>query len=69
MLSKNLIKYVQSLDDKKNRQAEGVFLVEGEKSVQELLASDFEVEILVTSDEFYQKNYPLIASKSEAKSS
>ena len=64
MLSKNLIKYVQSLDDKKNRQAEGVFLVEGEKSVQELLASDFEVEILVITEEFYQKNYPLIASKS-----
>ena len=63
MLSKNLIKHTQSLADKKNRQAEGVFLVEGQKSVQELLVSDFEVETLVITEDFYQQNYLLLDSK------
>jgi TrmH family RNA methyltransferase len=40
MLSKNLIKYIQSLHQKKQRDAEQCFLVEGPKVVEELLLSD-----------------------------
>lgn len=43
MLSKNEVKYIQSLCQKKQRQQEGLFLVEGVKLVDELLRSDFEV--------------------------
>lgn len=39
MISKNQIKFIQSLHLKKNRDKEGLFLVEGEKMVNELLAS------------------------------
>ena len=41
MLSKNQLKYIQSLHQKKYRQQQGAFLVEGAKSVQEVLQSDF----------------------------
>jgi RNA methyltransferase, TrmH family len=43
MLSKANIKYIKSLQVKKYRKQEQCFVVEGAKSVQELLASDFEV--------------------------
>lgn len=38
MLSKNKIKYIQSLKDKKGRTEEGVFVAEGNKMVTELLS-------------------------------
>ena len=38
MLSKNKQKLIRSLDRKKNRDAEGLFLAEGPKLVTELLA-------------------------------
>ncbi len=51
MLSKAKIKFVKSLQIKKYRKQEQCFIVEGAKSVQELLSSDFEiVTILATSD-------------------
>lgn len=56
MLSKNLSKSIQSLHQKKNRQTGGVFLVEGAKSVQEVLASDFRVEVLVMTEAFHKEN-------------
>lgn len=56
MLSKNLSKSIQLLHQKKHRQAEGAFLVEGAKSVQEVLASDFHVEVLVMTEAFYKEN-------------
>ena len=40
------IKYIQSLQLKKFRDAHGVFVAEGEKIVSELLASDFKIEML-----------------------
>ncbi|MBL0743557.1 TrmH family RNA methyltransferase [Chryseolinea lacunae] len=52
MLSKAKIKFVKSLQIKKYRKQEQCFLVEGAKSVQELLASDFEVTMLVATAEF-----------------
>ncbi len=51
MLSKAKIKFIKSLQIKKYRKQEQCFLVEGAKSVHELLNSDFElVTLLGTSD-------------------
>lgn len=52
MLSKNKIKLIQSLSRKKNRDESGVFLVEGNKMVEEAIRSGFEIETLVCTSEF-----------------
>lgn len=51
MLSKNNISFIRSLQQKKFREEEGLFIVEGRKTVSELLASDFEVKMLVGTEE------------------
>lgn len=56
MLSKNQVKYIQSLHQKKYRQQHGAFLVEGAKSVQEVLQSDFQTELVIVTDGFYKEN-------------
>jgi TrmH family RNA methyltransferase len=55
MLSKARIKYIKSLQIKKYRKQEQRFVVEGEKSVTELLQSDFEVDVLLATDAFLQR--------------
>jgi TrmH family RNA methyltransferase len=61
MLSKNKIKYLASLSEKKARLEINAFLVEGEKMVFELLDSDFVVTTLL-----YTKKYELaVAHASE----
>jgi RNA methyltransferase, TrmH family len=62
MLSKNLSKYINSLQIKKYRQENGTFLVEGAKSVLELLNSDFEIEMIVSTPLFYDSNTPLFTN-------
>ena len=57
MVSKALGKYVQSLHQKKYRQRHGTFLVEGGKSVLELLSSDLETEHLLVTAEFASQNH------------
>ena len=52
MVSKALGKYVQSLHQKKYRHRHGAFLVEGGKSVLELLSSDLETEHVLATPEF-----------------
>lgn len=47
MLSKNKIKYLASLSDKKARLENSSFLVEGEKIVSELMESGFEIKTLL----------------------
>jgi len=50
VLSKNKIKLIRSLDQKKNRLATGLFIAEGKKLVLDLLQSDFAVsEVYCTS--------------------
>lgn len=56
MLSRNQIKYIQSLHQKKYRQQQGAFLVEGAKSVQEVLQSTFQTELVVATEAFYKEN-------------
>ena len=48
-LSKNQVKWVRSLQQKKQRDAEGVFVAEGRKCVEEL-RNAFELVLLVTPD-------------------
>lgn len=52
MLTKVTIKLIKSLQVKKYRKQEQCFLIEGAKSVQELLASDFEVVKLIATADF-----------------
>ena len=56
MLSKAKIKFVKSLQLKKYPKQEQCFVVEGLKSVQELLASDFEIVMLLATNEFLEEN-------------
>ena len=52
MLSKAKIKFIKSLQIKKYRKQEQCFVVEGAKSVQELLRSDFVVQSVIGTSEF-----------------
>ncbi len=56
MITKNQIKYIQSLQLKKNRILQKSFLVEGAKNVLELLDSDFVLELLFITAHFYKEN-------------
>lgn len=49
MVSKSQIKLIRSLAQKKYRLKNGMFIVEGEKSVREFLASRFQLEKLYTT--------------------
>ena len=56
MLTKNQIKFIKGLSLKKNRIEHQCFIVEGEKSVLELLVSDFEIIYLYAIDSFFREN-------------
>ena len=56
MLSKNTFKLIHSLALKKQRKALGLFLVQGEKNVNELLNSSFEIKKIYASQGYIQKN-------------
>jgi TrmH family RNA methyltransferase len=63
MISKALGKYVQSLHQKKYRERHGAFLVEGGKSVMELLSSDLETEHLLVTAEFAAQNHAQLLAR------
>jgi RNA methyltransferase, TrmH family len=54
MLSKNRIKYIHSLDLKKNRIKEQAFIAEGHKSVDELLKY-FKCKLLIANEDWWNK--------------
>ncbi len=56
MISKNDIKYIKSLQVKKQRQKYDQFVVEGEKSIKELLKSHFLVHHLFATSEWIASN-------------
>lgn len=58
MLSKNKIKYIHSLELKKNRKEEQVFLAEGNKLVNDLL-EHFPCRLILATEQWLQK-YPRI---------
>lgn len=53
MVSKNQIKRITGLHQKKYRQQEGLFLAEGVKVISELLNSDFELEHLFETEPLF----------------
>jgi len=52
MISKNEVKYIQSLYHKKTRDEEGLFIAEGVKLVNELLQSNFVIRKIYATDEW-----------------
>lgn len=56
MVSKSNAKFIKSLQLKKYRKQEQCFLVEGAKSVLEVLNSDYEVRQLIATEEFINSN-------------
>lgn len=60
MLSKSRIKYIKSLQVKKYRYQEQCFVVEGAKSVEELLRSDFQIDMLVVTEAYQAANPGLL---------
>lgn len=60
MITKNEIKFVKSLLQKKNRYEHNLFIVEGAKSVQEALVSDFLLQTLYATEDFAKENQQLI---------
>ncbi|MUU77900.1 TrmH family RNA methyltransferase [Winogradskyella endarachnes] len=66
MLSKNQIKLIKSLSLKKNRQQNGLFLVEGIKGISEFLKSDFVLKTLYTTKPIFKADAQLICEISEA---
>jgi RNA methyltransferase, TrmH family len=67
-ISKNTIKFIASLQQKKYRDENQLFVVEGDKIVKELLQSDFVVEKLVATDEWLNDNHR-ISIKAEIETS
>ncbi len=63
MIGKNTIKLIKSLSEKKYRQKEKLFLVEGDKNVKELLESDFKIEQLFATRSFLERNPNLEQAK------
>lgn len=57
MISKNIIKFIRSLELKKNRKAEGLFVAEGPKVVGELMRHNAPATIIAT-DEWIKDNNP-----------
>lgn len=62
MLSKNKIKYIHSLELKKNRKEEGVFIAEGHKLVGDLLGH-FPCKLIVSLPNWLEKNPKVTADE------
>lgn len=60
MISKNRISEIRKLHAKKYRDQERLFLVEGRKSVEMLLQSDFSVVEIFATENCYQQNQHLL---------
>lgn len=68
MLSKNQIKLITSLKQKKYRQQYGFFVVEGAKTIKELLQSHLELHALYTTEPFnIDAKDAILISESELK--
>ena len=57
-------KLIRSLQQKKFRKKEGLFLVEGTKSVSDLCASDYKVQAIFYTEKFQQKHSYLLTETS-----
>ena len=66
MFTKNQAKLIKSLQEKKNRVELGLFLVEGEKSVVEVLNSTFDIDFILTTTKFFDKYGEKIREKAKS---
>ncbi|RED47095.1 TrmH family RNA methyltransferase [Winogradskyella eximia] len=66
MLSKNQIKLIKSLGQKKGRQQEGMFVVEGIKGISEFLNSNYRLKNLYTTQPIFDAPDELVIEISEA---
>ena len=67
MLTKNQIKLIKSLFYKKNRQRHGLFVVEGEKIVDEVINSDWEIDCIYATHDWAGQNAISISSSELSK--
>ena len=60
MLTNSEIKFIKSLYLKKNRDLNSLFIVEGDKIIDELLSSDFSIRNIYATEDWYDDNCPKI---------
>lgn len=65
MITRKTTKLIKSLHQKKYRHRHGLFLVEGAKSVLELLASSFKIETLAATELFLQIHHELLTQRAK----
>jgi TrmH family RNA methyltransferase len=65
MLSKNAIKYYSTLLNKKYRERERKFIVEGKRLLEEALNSEFEPELIVATQKYLSDNKVIIEKLSQ----
>ncbi|WP_298302035.1 RNA methyltransferase [Hydrotalea sp.] len=58
MLSRNEVKYIQSLCHKKQRNEDGVFIAEGTKIAGEILASDYTIKKIYATESWLAQHSP-----------
>jgi len=63
MLTNTTIKQIRSLSLKKNRKTEGLFVAEGEKIVNELVDSDFDIQAIYATSDWSGENATIISEK------
>lgn len=63
MISKNQLKLINALEQKKQRKKHGLFLVQGEKNVDELFNSSFTIKQLFATSAYINKNSSLLSEK------
>ena len=61
MLTKNQIKLIRSLSIKKNRKKLGLFAVEGDKLVNEVIKSDWQIHRIYATKEWMGKNAIIVS--------
>ncbi|NQU88793.1 MAG: RNA methyltransferase [Mariniphaga sp.] len=65
MISKNKIKLIKSLSQKKYRVKENLFLAEGNKITRDFLMSDFRIHLIICTDDFYKSIQKYISGNVE----
>ena len=60
MISKSEIKKIRSLNTKKGRELYNLILIEGKRLVNQVMHSEFNINKIWTTDDFYNKNKGLI---------
>ena len=63
MITKNEIKRIKNLQQKKNRKEEGLFIAEGKKTVLDLLKSGCKAEVIYTVDEIQNSDFISVTPK------